>query len=102
MSTSLIKCKQEISLPSSVVSQHREDFPEKTVSSCLDRLFPKTSISGILWQLKTVFLTGGTINPWLDTENYCSESGQNDRDAWFFCKRHPVRVFSWDGSFELC
>lgn len=65
MSTSLIKCKQEISVPSSVVSQRKEDFPEETVSSLLDRLFPKTRTSGILWQLKTDFQTGVRIIPWL-------------------------------------
>lgn len=65
MSTSLIKCKQEISVPSSVVSQRKENFPKETVSSLLDRLFPKTSTSGILGQLKTNFQTGVRIIPWL-------------------------------------
>lgn len=65
MSTSLIKSKQEISVPSSVVSQRKENFPEETVSSLLDRLFPKTSTSGILGQLKTDFQTGVRMIPWL-------------------------------------
>lgn len=69
MSTSLIKCKQEISAPSSVVSQRKEDFPEETVSSLLDRLFPKTSTSGILWQLKTGFQTGVRITPGCSPQN---------------------------------
>lgn len=65
MSTSLIEYKQEISVPSSVVSQHRGEFPEQAVSSLLDRLFPKTSITGILCQFKTDFLTEGMIIPCL-------------------------------------
>lgn len=79
MSTSLIKCKQEISVPSSVVSQRKEDIPEETVSSLLDRLFPKTSTSGILWQLKTDFQTGVRIIPWLQPTK-CS-LGENS-PAW--------------------
>ncbi|RMC02125.1 hypothetical protein DUI87_21288 [Hirundo rustica rustica] len=74
MSTSLIKCKQEISVPSSVVSQRKEDFPEETVSSLLDRLFPKTSTSEILRQLKTDFQSGG------HRENYFSDTGQNGKE----------------------
>lgn len=79
MSTSLIKCKQEISVLSSVVSQRKEDFPEETVSSLLDRLFPKTTTSGILWQLKTDFQSGVRIIPWLQLTN--PSFGENS-PAW--------------------